>query len=355
MAGRGRALRIGESEQALLGDRLPPSTTAMAMAVMGETCDSTCSLCNLGVQVTSLLKPVSITMMLVVFIVGELGTAPPGMQSGLSSVLVYHERPTDDSETITSGVLLNGAVIVSVLFLITSTLVFLYTSRCYLAIYIWLFLSVSTLLLFFGGYVAHEIVRLHEVPTDAITSYLLLYNFSAAGTLVVFWTECGCGPSPPLAFQQSYLVSVSALLAWSVIRLSEWTTWGLLVSVALWDLIAVLTPRGPLKILVELAEDRGEPIPGLVYEGGDLKLGLGDFVFYSVLVGRASMRGFAALLACALTVLAGLCATLALLPVLQRVLPALPISIAAGTTIFFMSDWWLAPMTCAVAGSSIFA
>ena len=144
---------------------------------------------------------------------------------------------------------------------------------------------------------------------------------------------------PPLAIRpltvQAYLVLISALIAWSATKLPEWTTWGLLGAVALWDIVAVLTPQGPLRLLVEEAEARGEPIPGLVYEGYHIKLGLGDFVFYSLLVGRASLRSTSALVSCAVAVLAGLCATLALLPVMERVLPALPISIAAG--IVFLS------------------
>lgn len=58
-------------------------------------------------------------------------------------------------------------------------------------------------------------------------------------------------------------------------QLPEWTTWGVLGAVSAWDIVAVLTPRGPLKLLVEEAERREEPIPGLVYEGDDIKLGLG--------------------------------------------------------------------------------
>jgi len=122
-------------------------------------------------------------------------------------------------------------------------------------------------------------------------------------------------------------VLISAIIAYNLTKLPEWTTWGVLGAVALWDIVAVLAPRGPLKVLVETAEERNEPIPGLVYEGHGIKLGLGDFVFYSLLVGRACLSSITAFAACAIAVLAGLCATLALLPVLERVLPALPISV----------------------------
>lgn len=60
--------------------------------------------------------------------------------------------------------------------------------------------------------------------------------------------------------------------------------------------------------------------------GSDIKLGLGDFVFYSLLVGRASMFNAATLVGSVVAVVAGLCATLALLPIMQVCMHGMAIS-----------------------------
>ncbi|KAF0685754.1 Aste57867_22362 [Aphanomyces stellatus] len=68
-----------------------------------------------------------------------------------------------------------------------------------------------------------------------------------------------------------------------------------------------------------------------------IKLGLGDFIFYSVLVARAAMTSFGAFAACFLCVVVGLAATMYLLGHFNA-LPALPISILLGISAFF----WMA-------------
>ena len=116
------------------------------------------------------------------------------------------------------------------------------------------------------------------------------------GTITVFWSSpiLGLGKEAPVWLARCYMVVVSALLGWSLTKLPEWTTWAVLIALAFWDVLAVGCASGPLRKMVDLAQERDEPIPGLIYPGEGIQLGLGDFIFYSMLVGRAAMSGTAA-------------------------------------------------------------
>ena len=113
-----------------------------------------------------------------------------------------------------------------------------------------------------GGQLFALLTDRFNLSLDLITFSVLLFNFSVTGAVTVF-VEKG---SVPILLAQGYLVLIGVLVAFWFTMLPEWTTWTVLIAMAIYDLAAVLLPIGPLRLLVELAISRDEDIPALVYE-----------------------------------------------------------------------------------------
>ncbi|CAB0008436.1 unnamed protein product [Nesidiocoris tenuis] len=360
----------------------------------------------------------------------------------------FHEVDPDVGTKIWNA-LANAGILLSVIMVMTVLLIVLYKNRCYKVIHAWLIMSSLILLSMFSYIYLVEFLRSYNVPFDAITLTLILWNFGVMGMIAIHWKG-------PLHVQQAYLIFLAALMALIFIKyLPEWTTWTVLAVISIWDLFAVLMPKGPLRILVETAQERNEQIfPALIYSstvvyslismakgdsrptsqrssttnntvspspstyshlrGGEeaagftseweagvgersaarsravaaamedradglpsvrienpgqntyqvyndpdeekgVKLGLGDFIFYSVLVGKASSYGdWNTTAACFVAILIGLSLTLLLLAIFKKALPALPISIAFGLFFYFSTSEIVQPFSDTLNTRQIF-
>ncbi|KAF8661929.1 hypothetical protein HU200_056895 [Digitaria exilis] len=467
---------------------MDPAAASPAPAPAAEEPRSDASLLDaLGGEVLAVMSPVSICMALVVLLISLLSPPSSGSAAGGSpppvtaATLVYLESPTDTPAQKFVGALLDAAVFVALVAVVTFVLVALYYYRCTGFLKNYMRFSAFFVIFSMGGAIAAAVLRRLAAPLDAPTAFLLLFNGAAVGVLSVF------ASAVPILVRQGYMVALAVIVAAWLSRLPEWTTWIMLVALALYDLVAVLAPRGPLRMLVELASSRDDELPALVYEsrptvgpatssssyasamgsvemqtmadsgrvggsrydrveqdedassavvemrdlgrgrsnigetnrsGGSvlpvtstdlpsnqigssqhaviqieqseeaetaplvsaassnnaasdeeqrqssssepmdfemfestrgIKLGLGDFVFYSVLVGRAAMYDLMTVYACYLGIIAGLGCTLILLSICRHALPALPISIMLGVTFYFLTRLLMEPF---VVGAS---
>ncbi|XP_023166722.1 presenilin homolog isoform X2 [Drosophila hydei] len=439
-------------------------------------------------HVIKLFVPVSLCMLVVVATINSIS-----FYNSTDVYLLYtpfHELSPEPSIKFWNA-LGNSLILMSVVVVMTILLIVLYKKRCYRVIHGWLILSSFMLLFIFSYLYLEELLRAYNIPMDYPTAVLIMWNFGVAGMIAIHWQG-------PLRLQQGYLIFVAALMALVFIKyLPEWTAWAVLAAISVWDLIAVLSPRGPLRILVETAQERNEQIfPALIYsstviytymgthyapeqpqsqsesqpqaqptassspsnsnstattrtthnslaspeqptcssncrpstsrasssrgnprqqdnqaaaeeeaagftqewsanlndrvarrqievqstqsgnprraneyrtvpapeqqqpetqEERGIKLGLGDFIFYSVLVGKASTYGdWTTTIACFVAILVGLCLTLLLLAIWRKALPALPISITFGLIFCFATNFLVKPFMENLSAKQVF-
>ncbi|VDN98639.1 unnamed protein product [Rodentolepis nana] len=447
-------------------------------------------------QIISLFIPVSICMFFVAFISKNV---PFFSKTDAHFVYAPFNTPNADIGTQTWQTLVNVAIILTFVIVTTFILVLLFKFKCYKFLTGWLIMATFAVVFLASFTFFAQLLQASRIFFDNITFAILLWNFGVLGLISIHWRG-------PLVLQQAYLIFNSVVVALTLLRfLPKWTCWVLLGAISIWDLIAVLCPRGPLRMLVEMAQERNLPLfPAIIYStaaayiadsaspssptttrkpreeaiplktadertgaqtlvnlnemppaslrrrhpessslapthdsgyetrgqthpngamndgnrvksnrshqpidgsnshqewhdsspplttgtnealshemvaSGDqleapnewlrdvqediidreergVKLGLGDFVFYSVLIGRASLDGdILTAISCYVAILVGMCLTIVALAVARRALPALPISIICGIIFYFSTAAVITPFIHAVSERRLF-
>ena len=72
-------------------------------------------------------------------------------------------------------------------------------------IYLWLALSVFSLLAFSGGFTIIRALKVMGALVDSISFYFFMFNFAAGGVVSIFYTAPG-------KFKQGYLIIISAIM-----------------------------------------------------------------------------------------------------------------------------------------------
>lgn len=417
-----------------------------------------------GKEIASIIFPVTICMAATVYLVRQLGQGGAlDAQAVTIATAYYKEKPEDSDGVKFEGALLNALIFVVVIGAMTFVLAGLYWLRCYKFIYGYMAFSVFSIFFVMGGTLFWELFQSWNLQVNIPVFVVLLAIFAIVGVLTLFFMRM------PTLVKQAYVITVGVITAYWFTKIPEWTTWIVLLSMALYDICAVLIPGGPLRMLVHLAQERDEPLPALVYESGpsrgpdydlgrvwrgrhqeteqrttienpgedaeqegnqspgtvadlpaasqvagpgvelqeidpmiapavrrsdewvqsgsltdqaqttprddglqrrrwrqegeeedgfalpdEIKLGLGDFIFYSLLVGRAAMYDILTVFSCYLAIVMGLGATLFCLALYRQALPALPFSIALGVLYYFLSRGLLEHLVVSLATNLLF-
>lgn len=302
----------------------------------------------------ALISPVFLTMLLTVGLSASIRDQVQFEKSSMFDIMGESGASGDDGKNALTLALTNATFVVVVICCVTFAIVACIKYNCRRVILAYILLAFAMVLGLVSSALTLVVLQRYYVPVDAISFSLFFYNFAAVGVLALFAKDLGMSVGFPKMITHFYLICVSVVEAVLLVNLTpSLTLWALLVMVSLYDLCAVLTPCGPLQILIQQDEQIRRENPdgnvasmpsALLYEAevpygtfrngdrqyhrigreeeprasGKIRLGLGDFVFYSVLTSKAAEFGFVSATATVCSILLGAAFTIVLHAIFEK-------------------------------------
>ena len=363
-----------------------------------DTCQELINLKYSPKQILSIVIPVATCMFITIFVI-FLTKSACGINYNREDLLDNngYKRNFSNNNNISDSVLETlYSCLISVSFLIFYTCLMLLIIKLNwmkLITFI-LYFTLAFLFLFVSVLFWVTMLTAIDLIVDCITFFLLIVNNAVLAFFCIMWAG-------PRRLAQAYHIHLSILIAWFLNNQTTiWFGWLILVILSIWDLFAVLPKYGPLNLIIKILDKRGQNIPNaLIYSTylewshlnvsiqklnepfetlaenlnqnnnnfaendlienqmnitdnnlnmneleNDPKLGIGDFVFYSLLIAKASTQlNVITLVSCFLGIIIGLLITMLVVAYLKRPMPALPLSIFIAMILFFTTEIIVAP------------
>ncbi|CAF0779746.1 unnamed protein product [Didymodactylos carnosus] len=130
-------------------------------------------------------------------------------------------------------------------------------------LYGYLFMTVLMVFSLINISILSLIIAQFNCPVDWITVAFYVYNTSITAVLAMFWIA-------PNIIKKAVTIYQCVIMILYLLKMApEWATWIILPLLAIWDMMAVLLPFGPLYLLIGLFQKRQIEVPAvMIYTTG---------------------------------------------------------------------------------------
>lgn len=203
---------------------------------------------------------------------------------------------------------------------------------------------------FFGEIILYLIF--YRIPVLFILFYYELIFISG---LLIFFLIYKYFTSISIRIKNFFVLYIGLLVGATLgVYMPLWTTLAILICFSCWDIYAVLSKKGPIKQMIDIASnsDNSETVSEeeqkkkiksgeSIYDTSKLEIGIGDLAFYSMLTSNALVQtnNIFVMLFTAIAIIIGTGITISGLS-RNKILPGLPISIFLGIGSMLLS-WYL--------------